>query len=358
MNVAAAPAGGRSTEVPKREETPKSAARDLSAMHVLDDDAVASLLALDDLLGVVERAFLKQGRDEVERPDRPHFPVGEGLDDRDEPAGTGLAMPAYVHGDPAYATKLASVFPGNAAADVDRPTVQAQVLLTDAANGEPLALFAGERITNARTGCIGGIAARELSAGPGPVDLAVIGAGQQARWQARAIDAARGIDAVRIYSPTPDSREGCAADLRREGIAAEAVDSAEAAVRDADVVVTATTSETPVFPGEALADGTLVVAVGAYEAGMCELDRATFERADQVFADVPDEVAAIGDIVDNGVDPARLTPLSVVFEGDAGRESADEVIVVESVGSAVLDTATANYLWSEASAKDGVAIAF
>ncbi|MXR40301.1 ornithine cyclodeaminase family protein [Halobaculum sp. WSA2] len=327
-------------------------------MHVFDDDAVADLLALDDLLGVVERAFLKQGRGEVERPDRPHFPVGEGLDGRDEPAGTGLAMPAYVHGDPAYATKLASVFPGNAAPEVDRPTVQAQVLLTDASDGEPLALFAGERITNARTGCIGGLAARELGAGTGPVDLAVVGAGQQARWQTRAIEAARGVERARIYSPTPDSRAACTADLRHEGIPAEAVDSAEAAVRDADVVVTATTSETPVFPGDALADGALVVAVGAYEASMRELDRTTFERADRVFADVPEEVAAVGDIVDNDVASARLLPLSAVFEGDAGRESADEVIVVESVGSAVLDTATANYLWREASEEGGVEIAF
>lgn len=327
-------------------------------MHVFDDDAVADLLVLDDLLGVVERAFLKQGRDKVERPDRPHFPVGEGLGGRDEPAGTGLAMPAYVHGDPAYATKLASVFPGNAAAEIDRPTVQAQVLLTDAANGEPLALFAGERITNARTGCIGGVAARALTAGVGPVDLAVIGAGQQARWQTRAIAAARGIATARIYSPTTDSREDCAADLRTDGIDAEAVDSAEAAVRGADVVVTATTSETPVFPGDALADGTLVVAVGAYEASMRELDRATFQRADRVFADVPEEVAGIGDVVDNGVDPTRLTPLSAVFADEAGRESAEEVIVVESVGSAVLDTATANYLWERASEEDGVEITF
>jgi len=327
-------------------------------MQVFDDDAVADLLALDDLLGVVERAFLKQGRGEVERPDRPHFPVGEGLDGRDDPAGTGLAMPAYVHGDPAYATKLASVFPGNADPEVDRPTVQAQVLLAGASDGAPLALFAGERITNARTGCIGGLAARELAAGTGPVDLAVVGAGQQARWQTRAIGATRGVNVARIYSPTPDSREACAADLRHEGIAAEAADSAAAAVRGADVVVTATTSETPVFPGDALADGSLVVAVGAYEASMRELDRTTFERADRVFADVPEEVAAIGDVVDNGVDPARLTPLSAVFEGDAGREAADEVIVVESVGSAVLDTATANYLWRDAGDGDGVEVAF
>ncbi|MFC7097149.1 ornithine cyclodeaminase family protein [Halobaculum marinum] len=328
-------------------------------MHIFDDDAVADLLSLDDLLPVIETAFVKQGRGEVERPERPHFPVGEGLDGREDPPGTGLAMPAYVHGDPAYATKLASVFPGNA--ETARPTVQAQVVLTDAANGAPLALFAGERITNARTGCIGGLAARHLAAGSGPVDLAVIGAGQQARWQTRAIAAARGVARVRVFSPTPDSREECAADLREEGLDAEAVASASAAVGDADVVVTATTSEAPVLDGETLADGALVVAVGAYEARMCELDAATFDRAARVFADVPEEVAGIGDIVDNGVDPERLTPLSAVFEGDAGRGDDEEVVVVDSVGSAVLDTATANHLWraAEAGTADaGVEIGF
>ncbi|UIO99950.1 ornithine cyclodeaminase family protein [Halobaculum sp. CBA1158] len=327
-------------------------------MHVFDDNAVASLLSLDPLLPVIEEAFLKQGRGEVERPERPHFPVGEGLDGRSEPAGTALAMPAYLHGDPAYATKLASVHPGNADSAVDRPTVQAQVMLTDAGNGAPLALFAGERITNARTGCIGGLAVRELASGDDPVDLAVLGAGAQARWQTRAIHAARGVARARIHSPTPASRDGCAADLRAAGIDAAAVDSPEAAVRDADVVVTATTSETPVFPGEALSPGALVVAVGAYEAGMCELDAATFARADRVFADVPEEVAGIGDVADNDVDPARLVPLSAVFEGEAGRGAADEVIVVESVGSAVLDAATATHLWEVASDGDGAEIDF
>jgi len=337
-------------------------------VHVLDDDAVAALISLEELLPVIETAFLKQGRGEVERPERPHFPVGEGLDGRVEPAGTGLAMPAYVHGDPAYATKLVSVHPGNA--DADRPTVQAQVMLADAVDGAPLALLAGERITDARTGCIGGLAARELAcgarngAGSEPVDLAVIGAGQQARWQTCAIDVAvggavdgdRGVADARIYSLTRDSSEACAADLRAEGIDAEAVDSAATAVRDADVVVTATTSETPVFPGEALSDGALVVAVGAYEAGMCELDRATFDRADRVFADVPEEVAGIGDVVDNDVDPERLVALSAAFEGTASRESDGEVIVVESVGSAVLDAAAANHLWAVADDGDGESV--
>lgn len=311
-------------------------------MRVLSDDDVASLLALPALLPEIERAFLKQGRGEVERPERPHFPVGIGLDG-DDPLGTGLTMPAYVHGDDHYATKLASVHEGN----VDRalPTVQAQIEVTDARTGEPAGLLAGTRITNARTGCIGGLAARELAAGDGAVRLGVVGAGTQARWQTRAIAAARGVDAVRVYSPS-DSRAACAADLRAEGIDAEAVDSARAAVSDADVVVTATTATEPVFPGDALAPGTLVVAVGAYTAEMRELDRETVSRAARLFADVPAEVAETGDFPDH--DAAAFTPLSAMFEGDSGRESDDEILVVGSVGSAVLDAAAATALFERA----------
>ncbi len=311
-------------------------------MRVLSDDDVATVLDLDSLLPVVEQAFRKQGRDEVERPERPHFPVGAGLEG-DEPLGTGLTMPAYIHGAEYYATKLASVHEGNA--DRGLPTVQAQIALTDARTGEPAAILAGTRVTNARTGCIGGLSADHLAAGDGPVRVGVIGAGTQARWQVRAIAAARGVEEVRIYSPS-ESREACAADLRAEGFDATAVDSARTAVTDAAVVVTATTATVPVFPGEALSAGTLVVAVGAYTAEMREIDVETVDRAAQLFGDVPEEVAETGDFPEH--EASAVTPLSAVFDGEAERASASDIIVVASVGSAVLDAAAASALFERA----------
>lgn len=315
-------------------------------MRVLSDDDVATVLELPDLLPVVEQAFIKQGRGEVERPPRPHFPVGTGLEG-EEPLGTGLTMPAYVHGEDYYATKLASVHEGNV--DRELPTVQAQIAVTDARTGEPAAMLAGTRVTNARTGCIGGLSVNHLANGVEPVELGVVGAGTQARWQTRAIEAARGVDSVRIYSPS-ESREACAADLRDEGFDAEAVDSPEAAVQDVDVVVTTTTASEPVFPGETLAPGTLVVAVGAYTAEMRELDDQTVARAAQLFADVPEEAAETGDFPSHDVE--ALTPLSAVFEGEAGRESPADIIVVASVGSAVLDAAAASALFDRARAEN------
>jgi alanine dehydrogenase len=307
---------------------------------VLSEADVASLLDLEDLLPVIEEAFVKQGRGEVERPDRPQFPIGTGL--VAEP-GTGLAMPAYVHGDATFATKVASVVPANR--DRGLPSVTATVLACDADTGRPRALLAGTRVTNARTGCIGGLAARELAV-DGPVTLGVLGAGAQARWQTRAVAAATDLAAVRVHSPS-ESRAACAADLRGElgdAVDVRAVSSPREAVTGATVVVTATTSHDPVFDGRDLDPGTLVVAVGAYEAGMRELDGETMRRAARVLADVPEEVAAVGDVADAGLGVEDLHPLSAAFEGRVGRESDDEVLVVDSVGSAVLDAATAAHL--------------
>ncbi|MFC6614655.1 ornithine cyclodeaminase family protein [Halopenitus salinus] len=324
-------------------------------MRVLSDSDVESVLDLTELLAVVEEAFERQGRGEVERPERPHFPVGKGLVPpgdpdgaaSDEPLGTGLAMPAYIHGADTYATKLVGVHEGNAERGL--PTVNATIAVTDAATGQPVAYMAGSRVTNARTGCIGGLAARAL-APEGPVTLGLIGAGQQARWQARAIDAATDLERVRVYSPS-DSRVACASDLQAEGINAVPVESAAAAVTDATVVVTATTARSSVFDGRDLRDGALVVAIGAYTESMRELDERTMRRADRIFADVPSEAAETGDVPSAFAD--ELIPFSSALSGAAGRETDSEVIVVESVGTAVLDAAAAEHL-HEAALSAGV----
>ncbi|QLG60435.1 ornithine cyclodeaminase family protein [Halorarum salinum] len=323
----------------------------------LTDEEVRGVLDLPSLAPVVEEALVKQANGEVERPERPHYPVGAGLDSP-EPLGTGLAMPAYVHGGEYFATKLVGVHEGNEARGL--PTIHAQIVLADARTGRPVSYMDGGHVTNARTGCIGGLAVRALAIEP--VKLGVIGAGAQARWQTRAVAALADVERVSVYSPSESKRE-CAATLRDEGLDASAVDSAADAVRDATVVVTATTSTDPVFPADALAPGALVVAVGAYEPGMQELEPATFDRAARVFADVPAEAATVGDVAATTLTESDLLPLAALFEGTAlegtavdggaGRRSDDEIVVVESVGSAVLDVAAASTAF-EAAREAGV----
>jgi len=300
---------------------------------VLSEADVERQLELAPLVDVVAETLVRQAAGEVERPERPHFPVGVGLDG-DEPTGTGIAMPAYVHGTDHYATKLVGVHEGNTERGL--PTINAQIVLTDARTGVPEALVAGTTVTNARTGCIGAAAVRALTPVTDPLTLGVVGAGAQARWQTRAIATVASFDDVRIYSPS-DSRLACAADLDGEGIPARAVATPTEAVADADVVVTATTATEPVFPAAALAPGALVVAVGAFTDEMQELEPAVLADAERVFADVPSEVAHTGDLLASSLEVSDLVELGVPLDEGYTRESPSGRLVVASVGSATLD---------------------
>ncbi len=331
-------------------------------VRVLSDDDVAAVLDVEALLPVVADALRAQRDGRVERPERPHFPVGRGEaggdgDGTTDPAGTALTMPASVHGADHYATKLVSVHENNDERDLE--TVQAQIAVTEARTGRPAAYLAGTRVTNARTGCVGGCCVERL---PTPVEVGVIGAGRQARWQVRAVAAATDVQEVRVYSPS-GSRHDCVADLRDRGVDARAVETPRAAVENCDAVVTATTATDPVFPGDALAPGTLVVAVGAYTPATRELDARTVERArGRLFADVPDEAVTVGDLAAPGVDVDAVAPVADLFDGEGwppdpaaggvddagGGSETDDVTVVKSVGSAVMDAAAAEHLLGRA----------
>jgi alanine dehydrogenase len=185
---------------------------------VLSEDDIESLIQLTDIADAVENAQIKQDAGDVERPERPHYPIGEGLVE-DNSTGTGLVMPAYIHGADYFATKLASIFDENVKKGL--PTLHAQLVLADAQTGKPVSFMQGGIITNARTGCIGGLAVRELA--NKPVELAVIGAGAQARWQIRAVNALCELDSVSIYSPS-DSKYTLADELSATGISAQAAE--------------------------------------------------------------------------------------------------------------------------------------
>jgi alanine dehydrogenase len=309
---------------------------------VLTDTDVRSLIQLPDIADVVEEAQIKHDAGAVERPDRSHYPIGGGLQG-DDPFGTGLVMPAYIHGKDHFATKMASVYETNS--EKGLPTVHSNLVLADAHTGKPVAFMNANSITNARTGCIGGVAVRELA--NKPVELAVIGAGVQARWQIRAVDALCELERVAVYSPS-DSKYELADELSSSGIATHAAESPDSAVRNANTVITATTSPTPVFSAEAIQNGTLIVGIGAFRADMQELEPAVFDKADRVFADVPEEVAEIGDITGSSLSEDQLIPLGEIFKDNGDRTSTNEIIVVESVGSAVFDVATAAHIYSSA----------
>jgi ornithine cyclodeaminase/alanine dehydrogenase-like protein (mu-crystallin family) len=306
-------------------------------MLVLGYDDVARLLPMEECIEVMEEALAALARGEMEMPLRYVF--------RPESAnGLMGLMPSYRGGErPAYALKALNVIP-------DNPRLrgldahQGGVLLSDGETGEPVAFLNASAITEIRTAAVSAVATRAL-ARANARELAILGAGVQARSHLEAMRAVRDFERVRIYSRTPEHARA----LAEEG-GADAVGSGEEAVRGADVVVTVTSSPEPVLERDWLKSGAHVNAVGACLPHMRELDTQTI--ADAAFFTDRRESAEneAGDFVlaraEGAIGPEHIrAELGEVLAGMApGRGSADELTVFESLGIAIEDLAAADHV--------------
>ena len=254
--------------------------------------------------------------------------------------GVALTMPAALAGSSCYSVKVVSVAPRNALAG--RPIVVASVLLGDAVTGELLALIDGTALTALRTGAAGGVAARELSRSTAG-RVALFGAGAQARTQLLALAAVRPITEVRVVTRDPahaTALRAWAAHERALGAVAIQPATPQDAVADADIVVTATTSPTPVFRGGWLASGVHVTAVGSFTPAMRELDDETLRDARLVVDQRAAAFAEAGEL--RGRAESEVVELGEILSGQAlGRSSDTERTVFKSVGNAIQDLVVA-----------------
>ncbi|MBM4194490.1 MAG: ornithine cyclodeaminase family protein [Gemmatimonadetes bacterium] len=281
-------------------------------------DEVARRLSYDVLVPAMERALADLSAGKAVQPVRTTIQV---------PGREGylFVMPAYADG--ALGAKLVSYFPKNVGIESHFASIQ----LFDPASGEPVATMDGTLITEMRTAAVSAVATERLARKDARV-LAIVGAGVQARSHLAALRSVRAFDEIRVWSP----RSG-AAFAAAHGVTAYA--SAEACVRDADVIVVATTSSTPVLHGAWVKDGAHVNSVGAPLPGARELDDAFVRRA-TVFVDsrAGAEIES-GDVIAAGRIEAELG--EVVLGRHTGRSSDTEVTWFKSLGMAVEDVVSA-----------------
>lgn len=219
------------------------------------------------------------------------------------------------------------------------------VLLYDAETGKPLAFIEALQLSLIRTGAASGYAA-ELLSNPDADTLAIIGSGAQARTQVEAIRAARPIKEVRVWSRNPDNARKFAADLN-----CTATETAEAAVRGAHIVVTATTAKDPLIAADWIEPGTFIAAMGSNIANRRELPGNLIKSAGLIAVDDMEQARIeAGDLllaysgtehwknveelqnVTPGYDPTRIT-------------------IFESLGIAVEDAAAAAYVYERVQAR-------
>lgn len=218
------------------------------------------------------------------------------------------------------------------------------------------ALIDGNRITDIRTAAAAIVAVDALSPTK-PLSVAVIGSSSLARNLLQALAAVRTVAAVRVYSPTLASRDRYAADFHAShGFDIAAVDTPQAAIRGADVVLCAARSrdESPVLQGAWLEPGMVVVSVGSTLPEQREVDVEAMSRATLIVADMMAEVVhETGDALAAatvGLDvAARTVELAEVVSGrHPGRRAPTDIIIYKSVGAALQDVVVAEMLLRKA----------
>jgi ornithine cyclodeaminase len=194
-----------------------------------------------------------------------------------------------------------------------------------------------------RTGAAGGVAAKWLAREDAKV-AGVFGSGWQAHSQIEALAAVRRLEQVKVYSRTRDKLESFCAEMREKTkLDVVPAASAEDAVKGSDIVVTITTSATPVFSGEWLAPGTHINAAGSNSLLRREIDEATLRKCDVVVVDSrPTAIKEAGDLLpalEKGrLHAGALTELGEVIAGTRkGRTRADQTTLFESQGMAIQD---------------------
>ena len=291
---------------------------------ILDEDAVRALLKMDELIPAMATALADLSRGTVVQPMRVMMPVG------DRGGFLGL-MPAY---GGALGAKLVTFYPNNQGV----ATHHALILLFRPETGEPLVTMDGRLITEMRTAAVSAVATK-LLARPEASVLAILGSGVQARSHLEAMRLVRAFREIRVWSP-----RNAGAFARQFGV--HAAGSAAEAVRGADVVVVATTSQVPVLHGEWLSPGTHINAVGAPRPTWRELDDALL-RAARIYVESREAATReSGDIIAAGRVDAEIG--EVVTGAMRGRESAGELTLFKSVGVAVEDVVTADLVYRKA----------
>ena len=291
---------------------------------MLDEAEVRHLLRMEDLIPAMARALADLSAGRVVQPVRTVLPITEHQ-------GFFGIMPASAG---ALGAKLVTFYPRNEGI----PTHHALIVLFRPETGEPLAVMDGRLITEMRTAAASAVATQLLSRHDASV-LALLGSGVQARSHLEALRLVRSFREVRVWSP-----RNARAFARQFGI--QAADSAEEAVRGADVVTVATTSTIPVLSGEWLSPSTHVNAVGATRPDWRELDDETLRRA-RLFVDSREAATReSGDVIAAGKPVAEIG--EVITGTQPGRVTTDEVTVFKSVGVAVEDVVSADLVYRQA----------
>lgn len=263
-------------------------------------------------------------------------------------------MPGYLADPECFGVKLVSLIPRN------KPPQYSShlglVLLFEAEHGQPVALLDAAEITAIRTAAASGLATRLLAL-PQAGDLALLGAGEQARSHLQAMLAVRTLRRVRVWARDPDKgAEFARAEGARHRIDIETSATVAEAVKGADIICTLTKAREPILRGEWLAPGTHLNVVGSSIAATAEIDTPAVVKS-RFFVDYRESTINEGGEYLRALKAGAITPQHLLAEigevangSKPGRLSPSDVTLYKSLGIAPQDLASAHYVLEKARA--------
>ena len=316
-------------------------------MLVLTRADLERLLDPPSVIAAVESAFREAAAGRAIALPRAVLPIAK--------SSLFLGMISTLPRRQALGAKLITVVGGNRARGL--PTVHAQYLLSDPDTGRPLAFMEAGFLTGIRTGAASAAAAKHL-ARPDARRILCFGAGVQAEYQLRCLQAVLPVERVSIVGRDPDRAAAFATKMRGAlRVPVEIASDRRTAVREADVITCATTANRPLFAGRALRPGVHVDAVGAFRPHMREIDTEGVRRAHVVVDTYEGAWEEAGDLLI----PIKARAITrrhvkaelreVIARKKPGRTSTTEITLFKSVGWAPEDAATARLAYDRAMAQ-------
>ncbi len=306
----------------------------------LSKQALEEVMSVERAADALAEGFMARDPALVEGFARTALPLPDPSSDSDSDPGLGremLLMPAT--GPEGTGLKLVAVVRDNPTRGL--PLIQGLYVLMSREGLTPELVIDGGALTTLRTAAVSVLATRRLARADSR-HLVVFGAGTQALAHVEAMRRVRPIERVTVVGRRPAAPSAAALVQRLRAAGLDAAVGEAAAIRDADLICTCTTSSEPVFEDQDVPAGVHINAIGAYRADMRELPAETLGRALLVVESVQATLAEAGDVlaaIERGTLPATgfASDLCSLLHGEVARTSERQVTVFKSVGLAVED---------------------
>lgn len=311
-------------------------------MFIINKMNVEASLNMNSAINVIENALEEYASGSYIQPPRISSQV------KDE--NNLLIMSCVV--DHCIGLKVVTSYPSNSVSNTF-PVTQGVIMINDVETGEPLSLIDGTLLTAIKTGAVSGVAMKYLKKDAKTIGL--VGTGLQGIYQLIAALVITSVKTIYLYNRTPGKLNNFINKLNEmtdKKVYTIPVFDTEELVKKSDIIITATTSFSPVLPDKNIYNNKLIIAVGSYKENMRELPETVFRTAEKLYVDSLEGKKESGDIIDplknKWIREKNLIALSEITTGGIDPPTGSKPVIFKNINMALFDTMIGNYVYKTA----------